>query len=237
VWDGVYGEGLLLEPDRPPVARVIAIPDADWSPEAIAGLSPGASPAAQFARRLAESGCQVLVPVLIDRRDTWSGIPWIRMTNQPHREWIYRMSYEAGRHVIGYEVQKVRAAIGWFAAANGAHPVPVAIAGYGEGGLIAFYTAALDTRVDAALVSGYFQPREQVWREPIYRDTWGLLREFGDAEIASLIAPRGLVIEASRTPHVTGPPVETKERNGATPNGAMATPPLADVQAEAGRAR
>ena len=63
---------------------------------------------------LAENGCQVLVPVLIDRADTWSGVPAIRMTNQPHREWIYRMAFEAGRHIIGYEVQKVLAAVDWF---------------------------------------------------------------------------------------------------------------------------
>ena len=44
-----------------------------------------------------------------------------KMTNQPHREWIYRMAFEVGRHVIGYEVQKVRAAVGWFAAENAGH--------------------------------------------------------------------------------------------------------------------
>jgi hypothetical protein len=57
VLDGVSGEGLLLQPHAPPVARVVALPDADWSPEMLAGLSPGVDPAAQFARRLAESGC------------------------------------------------------------------------------------------------------------------------------------------------------------------------------------
>ncbi len=237
VWEGVYGEGLLLEPDRPPVARVVALPDADWSPEALAGLSTDIPPVAQFARRLAENGCQVLVPLVLDRRDTWSGIPGIKMTNQPHREWIYRMAFEVGRHVIGYEVQKVRAAVGWFVEENTAHRVPVAVAGYGEGGLLALYSAALDTRIDAALVSGYFQAREQMWKEPVYRDLWGLLREFGDAEIAGMIAPRALVVEASGVPTVSGPPPETTERKGATPNGALATPPLAEVRGEAERAR
>ena len=174
VWDGVFAEGLLLEPDRAPVARVVALPDADWSPEALAGLSPEIPAAAQFARRLAESGCEVLVPVVIDRQDTWSGIPWVKMTNQPHREWIYRMAFEVGRHIIGYEVQKVRAAVGWFAEQNAGHAVPIIVAGYGEGGLLALYSAALDTRIDATLVSGYFEAREQVWKEPIYRDVWGL---------------------------------------------------------------
>ena len=69
--------------------------------------------------------------------------------------------------------------------------MPIGVAGYGEGGLIALYSAALDPRIQATLVSGYFQQRDGLWKEPIYRDVWGLLREFGDAEIASLIAPRG----------------------------------------------
>jgi dienelactone hydrolase len=238
VWDGVYGEGLLLNPDRPPVARVVALPEADWTPEALAGLSTDIPASAQFARRLAENGCQVLIPVIVNRQDTWSGIPFIhRMTNQPHREWIYRMSFEAGRHIIGYEVQKVHAAVGWFSAENVSHRVPIGVAGYGEGGLVAFYAAALDTRIDAALVSGYFQSRESLWKEPIYRDVWGLLREFGDAEVASLIAPRGLVVEASGVPRVTGPPPATNDRAGACPNGALTTPPIANVQAEAAKAR
>jgi dienelactone hydrolase len=238
VWDGVYGEGLLLEPEHPPVARVIALPDADWTPEALAGLTSGIPASAQFARRLAENGCQVLVPVLIDRQDTWSGIPAAnRMTNQPHREWIYRMAFEVGRHIIGYEVQKVRAAVGWFATQNAGHAAPIVVAGYGEGGLIAFYAAALDPRIDATLVSGYFHPREQLWKEPIYRDLWGLLREFGDAEIAAMIAPRALIVEASPVPQVSGPPKETRDRNGATPNGALVTPSIDAVRAEMERGR
>jgi dienelactone hydrolase len=237
VFESVEAEGLLLEPDSPPVARVVAIPDADWSPEMAAGLAPGVPPAAQFVRRLAENGCQVLAPVLIDRRDTWSGIPWVRMTNQPHREWIYRMAFEVGRHVIGYEVQKVLAAVDWFERENGRGSAPVAVAGHGEGGLLALYSAALDSRIRAALVSGYFQGGREIWREPVYRDVWGLEREFGDAEIAALVAPRPLVIEAARAPEISGPPPRTKERANATPNGALVTPGLDSVEVEVKRAR
>ena len=237
VFEHVTAEGLLLEPDRPPVARIVALPDADWSPEMLAGLAPGVAPEGQYARRLAENGCQVLVPVLIDRADTWSGIPGIRMTNQPHREWIYRMSFEVGRHIIGYEVQKTLAAVDWFTHENAGHAVPIGVVGYGEGGLLALYSAAVDSRVQAVVVSGYFQSRQEVWKEPVYRDVWGLLQEFGDAEIASLIAPRALIVEASRGPEIEGPPPATKERSGATPNGRLATPPLDSVRAEIERAR
>lgn len=105
VLKGVDAEGLLLQPDQNPIADIVALPDCDWTPEMLVGLARGAPEESQFARRLAENGCRVLVPMLIDRRDTYSGNPEVRMTNQPHREFIYRAAYEMGRHIIGYEVQ------------------------------------------------------------------------------------------------------------------------------------
>jgi dienelactone hydrolase len=234
---GLSAEGLLLEPTKPPVARVVALPDADWTPEMLVGLVPGVSPQAQFARRLVENGCQVIVPVLINRDDTFSGIPGAEMTNMPHREWIYRMSFEVGRHIIGYEVQKVLAAVDWFEKANAERAVPIGVMGYGEGGLLALHSGAIDTRIEAVLVSGYFQDRE-VWKEPIYRDLWGLSLEFGHAELASLIAPRALIVEACQGPEIPGPPRATEGRKAyACPNGNLITPPLSAVEEETSRAR
>jgi len=174
VLDGVDGEGLLLRPKAPPVAHVVAVPDADWTPEMLAGLTPGVAAESQFARRLAENGCQVLIPFLINRDDLLSGHPAIRFTNQPHREFLHRMAYEMGRHIIGYEVQKILAGIDWFA---GQEPRwRIGVFGYGEGGLLALFAAAVDSRIDATVVSGYFQKREAVvWSEPIYRNIWSQL--------------------------------------------------------------
>ncbi|HSW45651.1 MAG TPA: dienelactone hydrolase family protein, partial [Phycisphaerae bacterium] len=200
--DGIDGEGLLLKPRGEPGACVIAVPDADWTPEMLAGLVADAPAGATYARQLARSGCEVLVPTIISRDDTFSGNPTVRMTNQPHREYIYRMAYQMGRHVIGYEVQKVLAAVDHFASRAGSHK-PIGVIGYGEGGLIALAAAAVDTRIDVTVVSGYFAPRERLWAEPIYRNVWSLLCEFGDAEFAWLIAPRTLIVEASKGPIVT----------------------------------
>lgn len=232
--EGVYGEGLLVQPDGAPVARVVAVPDADWTPEMLVGLAPGVPPEAQFARRLAENGCQVLVPFVIDRQDTWSGHPAIRMTNQPHREFVYRMAFEMGRHIIGYEVQKLLAAVDWFK--EQAPELPTGVFGYGEGGLLALYAAAADPRIDAAAVSGYFQSREELYLEPIYRNVWALLEEFGDAGVASLVAPRALVIEACKGPELDGPPAPRDGRSGAAP-GRLVTPPPGSVRQELDRLR
>lgn len=233
---GVDGEGLLLEPTGTPVANVVALPDCDWSPEMVAGLRPGVPVVSQFARRLAEGGCRVVVPLLMDRRDTYSGNPAIRMTNQPHREFIYRAAFEMGRHIIGFEVQKVLGAVDWLVARDASAPRrPVGVIGYGEGGLLAMHAAAVDTRISATAVCGYFGPREAVWREPIYRNVWGLLKDFGDAEIAALIAPRALVVEASPQPAVGGPPPPSAGRSGAAP-GTVTTPDPAAVEREFRRA-
>ncbi|MGE0606481.1 MAG: dienelactone hydrolase family protein [Pirellulales bacterium] len=237
VLPGVYGEGLLLQPNLPPLARIVAIPDADHTPEMLAGLSAGIPPEEQFARRLAELGCLVVVPTLIDRQDTWSGTPAIAMTNQTHREWIYRQAFEFGRHIIGYEVQKILSAVDWFASQNNSAAAPMGVAGYGEGGLLAFYAAAADTRIDAALVSGYFQPRQQLWNEPLYRNVWGLLDEFGDAEIASLIAPRRLVVEHSLGPNVPSPPMPLAGRRAVAAPGVLQSPALEGSLHEMLRAR
>jgi dienelactone hydrolase len=233
VLEGVTAEGLLLEPKGVPAARIVALPDADWTPEQLAGLAEGVPLASQFARRLAENGCQVLIPVLISREDTFSGNPAVRFTNQPHREYVYRQAFEMGRHLIGYEVDKVLSGVDQLTLLNTVRQqaLPIGVAGAGEGGLLALYSAALDTRIKAVLISGYFGPREKLWHEPIYRNVWGLLTEFGDAEILGLVAPRGIVIEVGAAPEVKGPPAPRPGRGGAAP-GVIITPSADDAARE-----
>lgn len=234
VLDGLTAEGLLLKPDRVR-ARVVALPDADWTPEMFCGISEGLPESTQFARQLGEAGCLVVIPVLLSRSDEFSGHPDVGYTNQPHREFLYRQAFEVGRHPIGFEVQKVLAAIDLFS--QGSSPeLPVGVAGVGEGGRTALYAAALDTRIDVTLISGYFQRREGVWQEPIDRNVWSLLTEFGDAELAGMIAPRRLIIEACAVTEFAGPPaVRPGRRNVAAP-GTIATNSLDSVQTEYQRA-
>jgi dienelactone hydrolase len=215
---GLDAQGLLFDPAGTPKVRIVALPDADQAPEQI-----------EWPHRLAASGCQVIVVALVDRAPAGVVNPLIpKKLNQSRREFLYREAFEMGRHIIGFEVQKTLAAVDWFARQQ--PQVPVAVAGYAEGGLIALHSAALDSRISTALISGYFGPREQLWREPVYRNVWGLLNAYGDADIAAMIAPRRLLIEPARTP-------ETPGRAPDAAPGVILTPNYGEVHAEVERAK
>jgi dienelactone hydrolase len=226
---GVEAEGYLLEPFAKPKANVVAIPDADVRPEAVIGLYGMIPHEAQFARRLAENGCRVLVPTLIDRDNYLSGNPKLgKFTSQSHREFIHRMAFEMGRTMIGFEVQKVLAAVDWFCGDR--QHAPVGVYGDGEGGRVALYARALDDQIAATAVVGAFGPREGVWSEPLDRNLWGCLTEFGDAEIARLIG-RGLFIAPAAGPMSKGVRSGDVSRTGAAP-GALRQITEAEMRAE-----
>ncbi|QEL16199.1 alpha/beta hydrolase family protein [Limnoglobus roseus] len=203
VLNGVDAEGLLIEPKDKPKANVVAVPHADQHPEQVAGLTSGDD----FGLRLARHGCRVLIPTLINRDDEYSGNARLKKwTNDTHREWIHRMCYEMGRTVPGFEVQKVLAAVEWFEKQDA--KLKIGVIGYGDGGMIALYAGALDERIAVTQSSAYFGPREKLWEEPIDRNVWDRLPEFGDAEIAAMIGPREFIFE---------PLADDEERKGFWP--------------------
>jgi len=214
----VHLDGILLQPGEPK-ADVVFLPDA---------ASTELLPAAAVA--LARSGCRVAIVRLIDR-----GLNEHQLSQ---REWIQRPAFVLGRTITGYEVLKILAAIDHLLADQGATKRPLGIVGHGEGGRLALFAAALDERIDAALVSGAFGPREALWKEPADRQVFGLVREFGDAELASLVAPRPLVIEHGTEPRYgyrAGDDLELDSANrGKIPGkpGLLPVPTEAEVAAE-----
>jgi cephalosporin-C deacetylase-like acetyl esterase len=194
VLPGVEGEGLLIEPKGKVHGHVVLIPDAGQLPESLVGLGPTGEQESHLGLILSDCGFRVVIPTLIDRESEFSKNDKLnRKTNIPHREFIYRMAYEMGRTLIGYEVQKVLALVDWFTSLN--QEIPIGVMGIGQGGQIAFYSGAVDERIAITNVCLYFGERQRVWEEPIDRNLWGQLREFGDAEIAQLILPRKLLVD------------------------------------------
>ncbi|MFP6906828.1 MAG: hypothetical protein VCG02_16525 [Verrucomicrobiota bacterium] len=183
VFERVNGVGLLFVPRGPPLRDVIAVPDADAFP----GWERGCA--------LAASGCRVLVPMLINRGDSPHRMSW--------RDWLYRPAYELGRHLIGYEVAKILSAADCLAADASR---PLGLIGYGEGGMLALYAAAVDPRFAQVGVAGYFQARERTWEEPAYRTVFARLDRFGDAELAAMVAPARLLLGFEGYPVLRVPP-------------------------------
>jgi dienelactone hydrolase len=225
----VDARGVLLVPrGREPVADLILVPHAD----------PGASDSlwndknggrTAYARHLAASGCRVLMLQVIPRLPAEK-----KRTKINQRELLYRSAFELGRGLIGYEVQKILAAADWFDRERTVAKQPsrkIGVAGWGDGGMLALYAAAVDPRIDAALVSGYFEDRQNIWQEPIDRNVFGLLDQFGDAELASLIAPRRLIVEVAE-----GPTYDDDGKSGSAP-ARLRPPKLDSVKAEIERAR
>ena len=201
----VNGTGLITIPSNNFTNIVIAIPDCAVSPEKLAGIEQGLQPPMQFSRHFAELNCMVITPVLIDRT-----LEKRRNATLTNRELLYRSAFVLGRHLIGYEIQKILAIVDW---AKHEHPgKKVIVAGWGEGGLIAFYAAAIDSRIDATLVSGFYGNRKDIWQQPIDRNIFGLLLEFSDENVARLIAPGQLVIDNS-----PGPTLELESKGGGAP--------------------
>ncbi len=193
VLDGWDGCGLLLIPKEIRFGAVL-IPDAGQTPEQLCGAGPAAN---SDGLVLAKAGGLVVIPQVASRhREARSGRAI--MTDQ---EFLYRSAFILGRHLLGYHVQQNQSAIDLLSKVVGDRPIVVA--GWGEGGWIALATGAIDTRVDHTLVSGHFGAREGVWQEPIHRNVHGLLKGYGDAQLAALIAPRNLWIDSIRGPTVT----------------------------------
>ena len=193
----VYGEGLWLAP-RNAKESIIVIPDADQAPEEIAGFDDKVSMNYQIAREYAAEGSNVFVPVLINR-----DLGTHKISN---REYLYRSAFELGRHLIGYEIQKVLALVDHLG------PKLAGIHGHGEGGMLALFAAALDKRIPKTTVSGYSGPDADLWQEPAERNVFGLLKQFDLASLKKMIAPRDLKILA----HPSGPKVliEPKKSRG-----------------------
>jgi cephalosporin-C deacetylase-like acetyl esterase len=224
VLDGVHGEGVYIQPKGPPHARVVVLPDADETPESLVD------------RRWLGANCEVVIMALVGRGTRYSKTDRLGIhTNIPHREWIHRQSFQLGRHLIGYELQKALSLVDWFAAQPAV--APIVFAGRGEGGMLAIYAAALDERIEGVYSAGYFAPREQVWQEPLERNVFGLLKDLGDAEVASLIAPRPLVLQYADYPRYSVAMTAASGQRAVAAPGQLAAPQRVAFDAEVARAR
>ncbi len=199
VFGGIRGRGLVVEPAGKAVAEVVVIPDTSQD---VYDLVVNAGSMPPVAQVLARAGCRVFVPTRLSRE--------IKRHTITERDWLHRASFELGRTVPGYELHKILSLIEGRRAQR--PNLPLGVAGWGDGGQLALFSAALaeeSMRIDAAFVSGYFGPREELWKESADHQLFGFVSEFGDAEVGSLVVPRRLLIEA-----VAGPDFRYRTHEG-----------------------
>lgn len=178
----------------------------------IAGHGPGidalveTSPAAGdfhggLAHKLAAAGFTVLCPELTSfgRRRTRQPDGTLPTPNSCQVDGLRGLL--TGRPVLGRRVADTLAAIGAARALDGIDPTKVAVVGVSGGGAIALLAAALDDRIPAAIVGTFFSSfAESFGTVPhcICNAVPDLLTWFEMADLAAMIAPRRLIIEAGR---------------------------------------
>ncbi len=110
-----------------------------------------------------------------------------------------------GESMVGWRVWDVIRTLDLLEATPGVDPRRLALMGISGGGTVALYAAALDERVAAAVLScSYCTLRDSIYSIGHCIDNYvpGLLRDFEAADLAALIAPRGLIVEAGATDNI-----------------------------------
>jgi hypothetical protein len=231
---GLDGNQILalraLPQDMPPRATVIVMTDLSFNRE----YPDSKGESFELIRRLYCSGCEVLILPCIDRGSKQSVVAaGLKPTDQPHREFIYRQAFEMGRHPIGYEIELIRGLIDGLI--DRSPQLPLCVVGIGAAGRAALAAGALDRRIDVTAVCGTFGSQQALHDAPIDRSIWGYLDEFGDAELAGLIAPRQLVIDSEMGNRFAVPQPDRDRRPTAAP-GTLDVPTPLNAQRELDRA-
>lgn len=182
---------LFLPRSSTPEAAVIVIPPANESREEFTRVLQGMTPA-QWMTTLLARNVAVAVPITVERR---ADHPLCEKAGgKDRRRVLWRAGFIVGRPLVGLEVQETLVLREFLSSQPAINKNKIAVLGKGQGGMTALYAAAIDKRFAGAAVVDYFQQREDCWQEPVDRVLYGQLNEFGDAEIAGLIAPRPLII-------------------------------------------
>ncbi len=111
----------------------------------------------------------------------------------PSRSDIDQRLRYVGTSLLAVEVFKISRAIDMLVIRDDVDPERIGMVGLSYGGCYTLYTAAIETRIKAAVSSCYFNDRAKyAWADWSYAN---MLNEFTDPEIVGLICPRPLMVE------------------------------------------
>ena len=206
----LHARGLMIRPNGSGHRQaVIVCPDADIWPERVVGLVEGGQTPGWLSSLLAE-GAIVFVIQSIERLSDQNYC--ISLNKKDRRHVLYRLAYPVGRTMPGLDVQDAKIVIDYLVSRPDVDADRIVIAGIGQGGMTALYTAAVDRRVSTAVVVDYFQDRDRCWEEPVDRRLCGQLSQFGDAELAAMVAPRRLWIVQTQDSSIADDRVTSEAR-------------------------
>ena len=179
---------------------LVVIGPEDQTAERFAGIEEGRTPEPWLVSLLARDVI-VCLPVMVERIADHPLSARLRASERfplkDRRHILHRLGFVTGRTLTGLEADQVRALVGALAARADVDAERIGVVGRGQGGMTALFAAALDERIRLAGISGSFSAREECWREPVDRMIYGQLLEFGDAELAALVAPRPLLLDTA----------------------------------------
>ena len=192
---GVHVYGMLLTPSRPGRRpALICQHGMGGSPAMTAGVSERDDYMRRFGAQAAERGYVVFAPYIVN--------------DQAQRSRLHRKAISVGTTLQILEQWKMARVLDLLESLPEVDPSRIGMYGISWGGRTTLYQAAIDTRLAAAAVSGYFNQTTKKQFEPspystAYIDTPeeyaffpSFITEFSDADLASLVAPRPLFIES-----------------------------------------
>jgi hypothetical protein len=159
-----------------------------------------------FGFRLAKNGYMVIAPVVITQ-------PTIKLPDGQYsdpnefRNELDDRALSLGTRLVGIEIGQTASLIDYLSSDKRIDTQNLGVYGISLGGFIAFLTGAIDTRIQATVVSNYIEDRvakltstdypSPYWLMPTadYAFIPDILLYFTDTDIASLILPRKLFIE------------------------------------------
>jgi dienelactone hydrolase len=198
----------LLVPDGPagPRPAVIAVHGHGTGVDDIVGINPDGSQREEpvgyhqnFAVSLCRRGFVVLAPEVLGfgrRRDPED------VAADPGQSSCYNASLWGmmlGRPLLGRRVADISRSLDYLATRPEVDQERIGIMGISGGGMVTLFSAALDERLQAMAISGYLSTfRDSILsiRHCLCNYVPGLLAEAEMYDVAALLAPRPLVIEA-----------------------------------------
>jgi dienelactone hydrolase len=160
------------------------------------GLTHTDAPNSDYALQLVRQGYVVLAPDLrcFGERQDWNPEDHYACdTNLVH-------AVMAGANPLAQNVWDLQRCLDVLAGHPLVDPARLGMVGLSYGGTVTLFTAAVDDRVAAAVVSGYFsswaESHKMPWNMCGSQVAWGMLGRLEHEDLGSLVAPRPMLIES-----------------------------------------